>query len=100
MAAEIKVVQHVDDVVQAVLVPPPQVVQDADLYQSLVMKSFLIPEYDQRNEKQKKKKIQFCVYSSPLSICRHVQQQCAYKTVPENIETDRRSIVDPDTCIE
>ena len=51
MAAEIKVVQHVDDVVQAVLVPPPQVVQDADLYQSLVMKSFLIPEYDQRNEK-------------------------------------------------
>jgi hypothetical protein len=52
MAAEVKVVQHVDDVVQAVLVPPPQVVQDADLHQSLVMESFLIPAWYRQKSNQ------------------------------------------------
>lgn len=43
MAAEIEVVQHVDDIVQAVLVPPPQMVQDADLHQGLVMETLFVP---------------------------------------------------------
>lgn len=43
MATEIKVVQHVDDVVQSVFVTPPQMVQNADFHQSLVMEPLLIP---------------------------------------------------------
>lgn len=48
MTAEIKVVQHVDDVVQAVLVPPSQVVQNADFHKGLVMESFLIPKQGEK----------------------------------------------------
>ncbi len=43
MAAEVEVIEHMNDVVQAVLVAPPQVVQDADFHQGLVVKPFLVP---------------------------------------------------------
>lgn len=45
MIPEVEVLQHVDDVVIAVLILFSQVVQDADLDQRLVMESLLIP-YD------------------------------------------------------
>ncbi|KAK4018016.1 hypothetical protein OUZ56_000086 [Daphnia magna] len=66
MTAEIKVVQHVDDVVQAVLVPPSQVVQNADFHKGLVMESFLIPK--QENEEDVSKKIEFKIRQSDRQV--------------------------------
>jgi hypothetical protein len=43
MTAEVKVVEHVDDIVQTVLVSPAQVVQDSNFNQRLVMEAALIP---------------------------------------------------------
>ena len=54
MTSEVEIVEHVDDVVHAVLVAPAQVVQNANLDQRLVMEALLIPFF---KKKQKKKKI-------------------------------------------
>lgn len=45
MIPEVEVLQHVDDVVVAVLILFPQVVQDADLDQRLVVEPLLVPYY-------------------------------------------------------
>lgn len=43
VTAEVEVVEHVYHVVHALLVAPPQVVQDADLDEGLVVESLLVP---------------------------------------------------------
>ncbi len=43
MAPEIKVIQHVDDIVKAVFIPPSEMIQDADFNQGLVMEPLLVP---------------------------------------------------------
>ena len=48
VAAKVEIIQHVDHVVQPVLVPPPQMVQNADLHQSLVMKPLLVAKNGQK----------------------------------------------------
>lgn len=45
MAPEIKVIQHVDDIVKAVFIPPAEMIQDAYLNQGLVMEPLLVPAY-------------------------------------------------------
>lgn len=44
VVAEVEVVQHVDDVVTAVLVLLPQMVQYPDFHQGLVMEPLLVPD--------------------------------------------------------
>lgn len=41
---EVEILQHVDDIVSAVLVLLPDVIQDANFYKSLVMEALLIPD--------------------------------------------------------
>lgn len=43
MVAEVEVVEHVDDIVRTVSVLLAQMVQDANLYQCLVVEPLLIP---------------------------------------------------------
>lgn len=43
MAPEIKVIQHVDDIVKAVFIPPSEMIQDANFNQGLMMEPLLVP---------------------------------------------------------
>ena len=43
VVAEVEVVEHVDDVVVAILVPASQVVQDLHFHQRLLVESLLVP---------------------------------------------------------
>lgn len=68
MTAEVKVIQHVNDVVQPVLVASPQVVQNANLHQGLMMKPLLISGIEIR--KKEKRKSQFsCINMMYNVIC-------------------------------
>ena len=64
MAPEIKVIQHVDDIVKAVFISPSEMIQDADFNQGLVMEPLLVPALPEGIiVKTTKKKLFKCFFS-------------------------------------